>query len=297
MAREFQLTSEQQQDWIDIEKSGVYRIRNIQNGKSYIGSTVMTMRKRINHHLSMLQTNAHKNKHLQQSWNKWTGDNFVFEIVEVVDDKSKVLEREQFYINTERPEYNINQLATGTSGLSSEVIAQRTLTFTESIREAMSYYYKVKKGELTLEQVPEKHMKTVVSKLNYIPVNKGIIGLKNNNYPTNRKERDNQQELNEIRRSKLPIVYAFRQGILIGSWSNVFVLEDESKLDTFNIRSYMKLRNLNGRGGLPPYLCSVPNVQKSCLKGIPYKGLQFSYQPSLQVTVDENVDENGGGLQ
>lgn len=307
MARESQLVGSGQ-DLIDVEKSGIYRITNIVNNKKYIGSAAVTIRKRLNHHIAMLDVNKHKNEYLQHSWNKYGRDNFIFEIVEVVENKDLLLEREQFYLDTEKPEYNINKSATNLLGLTEEAKARKTATFTKTVNNALSYYYKIKNNEMTLEDVPNEYLKIVESRLNFVPSNKGVTGYKNS-YPKNRKPREVTKEQLEIYREKLPKVYAFksktilknnkleRTMICIGEFKNVYSLEEESKLEDFKLKEFMILRNLNGRQGLEPYLCSIVNVQKSCNKRIEYKGLQFSYQPSLSVMVNENVDENGGSLQ
>lgn len=296
------------QDLIDIEKSGIYRITNIVNNKKYIGSAAVTIRKRLNHHIAMLDVNKHKNEYLQNSWNKYGRDNFIFEIVEIVEDKELLLEREQFYLDSEKPEYNINKSATNLLGLTEEAKARKTATFTKTVNNALDYYYKIKNNEITLEDVPNEYLKIVESRLNFVPSNKGVKGYKNN-YPKNRKPREVTKEQLEIYRQNLPKIYVFKLTtvlknnklektvICIGEFKNVYILEEESKKEDFKLKEYMVLRNLNGRQGLSPYLCNIVNVQTSCNKGIEYKGLQFSYQPSLSVMINENVDENGGSLK
>lgn len=49
--------------------AGVYTITNISNGKLYVGSTIHTERRRLEH-FSALATNKHVNKHLQNAYNK-----------------------------------------------------------------------------------------------------------------------------------------------------------------------------------------------------------------------------------
>lgn len=79
--------------------SGIYQIINIKNGKSYIGSAVSIVdRYRI--HKSHLNNNKHHSQYLQRSYNKYGKDSFIFEVLEVVKDKNKLVEREQFYLDT-----------------------------------------------------------------------------------------------------------------------------------------------------------------------------------------------------
>lgn len=98
---------------------GVYKIVNLLNGKKYIGSAASKggIRKRWNEHISGLNNNKHHNKHLQSSWNKYGKDNFIFEILEVIEDIDSILEREQYYIDTVNPEYNKCRIAGNTIGI------------------------------------------------------------------------------------------------------------------------------------------------------------------------------------
>jgi len=79
------------------EIQGIYQIRNLQNGKVYIGSSknIFTRWKR---HLSNLKNKNHPNSHLQSSFNKYGINNFSFEILE---ETNELIKREQFYIDNE----------------------------------------------------------------------------------------------------------------------------------------------------------------------------------------------------
>jgi group I intron endonuclease len=61
----------------------IYRIRNVTNGKFYVGSTVNTQ-ERFRTHRKKLRTGKHHCAHLQAAWNKYGEDCFKFEVVEVV---------------------------------------------------------------------------------------------------------------------------------------------------------------------------------------------------------------------
>ena len=89
---------------------GIYKIINKVNGKVYVGSAV-DLRRRWREHKSILCKNRHYNDRLQKSWNKHGEGNFLFEVIEEVQDKEKLLEREQCYIDILKPEYNICKIA------------------------------------------------------------------------------------------------------------------------------------------------------------------------------------------
>lgn len=90
--------------------SGIYCIINLVNNKKYIGSS-KNIRTRLWCHRAELRHGHHDNCHLQRAWNKYGESNFDFYIIEKCEE-SLLLEREQFYIDTQSPEYNINPITT-----------------------------------------------------------------------------------------------------------------------------------------------------------------------------------------
>lgn len=82
-------------------ENGVYQIRNLTNGKRYIGSAASDygFEQRFSQHLRALRGNYHNNQRLQRAWNKHGADVFVFEILEECD-AAKCIEREQYYLDT-----------------------------------------------------------------------------------------------------------------------------------------------------------------------------------------------------
>lgn len=94
----------------NIKKQGVYAIRNLVNGKMYIGSTINPFNKRWQCHRKRLRKGIHHSSHLQASWNKYGEKNFSFEIIEVTSPEL-CREREGFYIDlykTLNPKYGYN---------------------------------------------------------------------------------------------------------------------------------------------------------------------------------------------
>ncbi|MBS4539797.1 GIY-YIG nuclease family protein [Clostridium sp. D2Q-11] len=76
----------------------VYSIANISSNKIYIGSTV-NYKKRIQKHLSLLRRDKHINKQLQEDFNKYGEDNFIFDILLEVDDLDDLRDLEKHYID------------------------------------------------------------------------------------------------------------------------------------------------------------------------------------------------------
>lgn len=77
---------------------GVYCIINKINAKMYIGSAINTD-KRWREHLYFLERTQHPNRKLQNSWNKYGDNNFLFFVVEKVSDKNNLIPREQYWID------------------------------------------------------------------------------------------------------------------------------------------------------------------------------------------------------
>lgn len=94
---------------------GVYQLRNVVNGKLYIGSSTM-LRKRRNRHFDQLRHGKHHSIYLQRSYNRYGFDKIVFEILEIIEDQSILIQREQYYIDQFKPKYNMCKKAESTTG-------------------------------------------------------------------------------------------------------------------------------------------------------------------------------------
>lgn len=98
----------------ELERSGIYQIVNTVNGKRYVGSAKV-FRLRWSAHRTGLNKNRHHSRHLQASWNKHGADAFVFEIIELCE-ADRLLAREQFWIDSAKPEFNVCPIAGNTLG-------------------------------------------------------------------------------------------------------------------------------------------------------------------------------------
>lgn len=96
------------------ERSGIYQIQNDVSGKRYIGSAVC-IRQRWNEHKSMLRRGKHHCQHLQNSWNKNNPKDFTFSILFLCPTEH-LIELEQHFIDTLKPEFNACRTAGNTSG-------------------------------------------------------------------------------------------------------------------------------------------------------------------------------------
>jgi group I intron endonuclease len=66
-----------------VKPAGVFQIKNTVNGKVLLGSS-LNLEGPLNSHRFMLKIGSHRNKVLQQEWNEYGEDHFLFEILETV---------------------------------------------------------------------------------------------------------------------------------------------------------------------------------------------------------------------
>jgi group I intron endonuclease len=101
----------------------VYSITNTTNSKCYIGSTKHFQRRK-QYHLYNLRKGNHHSCVLQNAWNKYGEASFVFAVIEQMASVDDLSTREQYYLDTLKPEYNIS-LSAYRIKLTPEALARR----------------------------------------------------------------------------------------------------------------------------------------------------------------------------
>lgn len=242
----------------NLQLPGIYVIKNNITKQFYIGSTTMMCLKRISHHYNRLINNKHKNTHLQNSWNKYSENNFSFIII-MNCNKNDCLNIEQRYINffiNKNVLFNINPLASGTPSMSKESISKRAETMKR----------KYASGEITS-----------FFKKGFTPWNKGKKYHQKNKVNYTKPSQETFNKIKEKHREELyPEVYVYCNNYFIGKYRSSADIQDISLGGEF--KNYVKPRNglKNHKGQLYYYLNSS-KVTQSCKSGKLYKGLKFSY--------------------
>lgn len=96
--------------------SAIYAIVNRETLGMYVGSAV-NVAQRWRRHTHDLRKKVHACKHLQNAYLKYGAGAFDWEIVEFVEHKENLIQREQFWIDFFRPAYNKRRIANSCLGL------------------------------------------------------------------------------------------------------------------------------------------------------------------------------------
>lgn len=97
------------------KQCGIYKIKCLANGKFYIGST-NCIYTRWHTHVCLLRNNKHTNIHLQRAVNKYGIAAMVFGVIEFTE-RDNLIQREQYWLDTLQPSFNICKKAESTIGI------------------------------------------------------------------------------------------------------------------------------------------------------------------------------------
>lgn len=161
------------------KKCGIYKITNTINGKVYIGQSV-NLNKRMKSHLAYLKANKHHNNYLQNSFNKYGVEAFVFEVIKLCAIK-ELDNLEMKYIL----EYNSTSEVFGYNLVEG---GQKYRFFTEDVKKKMSLARKGKKlSEQHKKRIGEGHkgkkmsLSSIAKGLATRKQNGSLLGEKNGN--------------------------------------------------------------------------------------------------------------------
>lgn len=148
----------------DLKSVGIYKIINTITGDFYIGSSKRNFKERFKEHCRCYEQFKIGEKHnihpkLWNAFNKYGIENFSIEILEVLDGKTfkEILIREEFYIHTLNPQYNICKYPTksGKPNLNRKLNSE----WKNKIKEKTKLY---KHSEETLKLVDRNNKKNAI---------------------------------------------------------------------------------------------------------------------------------------
>jgi len=205
-------------------KSGIYKIWNILDDRIYIGSAVR-IRKRKDKHIMELRMNKHHSNHLQNFVNKYGIDKLIFEVIEIVEDKTKLIEREQHYLDTLKPQFNSCLIA------GNQLSIKRSDEFKKNLSER-------NKGRLLSDETKQKKSESMMrywkdnpDKLLLFKASKRRKGYKHTQDSKDKMSRNSTFKLKQ---------YTIDE--IINLYNNKVSIEDISK--TLNISKYSVYRYL-----------------------------------------------------
>ena len=138
---------------MDMEQRGIYAIECRVNQYRYVGGTITSFKKRHKNHLSTLAHNNHHSPALQSDWNIYGADVFTFRILEVVDDKDLIPDREVYWMNELQPEYNGKYVAIGYGGKSSpERVPGKSVVWRQPISDELAAAIDARRGLLSRQE-------------------------------------------------------------------------------------------------------------------------------------------------
>lgn len=144
-------------------KTGIYIIKNNVSNKVYIGSA-FHLSNRCSIHKHSLIKNKHHSKHLQNFYNKHPEAIFYFEVLEIVQNREDLKEREQYYLDLFKSYdgingFNICQFAGSTMGRKStpEAIAKMKATWVKmGGHPALGNIFENRRGVPLTEETKQK---------------------------------------------------------------------------------------------------------------------------------------------
>ncbi len=142
------------------KSSGIYQIQSKVNGKTYVGSTVNIKRRVLEGHKNDLKKGKHINTYLQRHYNKYGVNDLIFGILEFCP-KEKLIEREQYYIDTLKPVFNLRKIADSNLGVKWSEESKKRSSIAKTGKKNPAYG--IPKTEKQKEAIRKRHIGKIVS--------------------------------------------------------------------------------------------------------------------------------------
>lgn len=216
-----------------IQKTGIYTITNLINGKMIVGSGILEDRK--SHHFWSLKNNKHCNPHLQNSFNENGGKNFIFEIIEECEHEF-CPDIENWWINmldTKNPNkgYNVETPGKGRIGVKNSIEQNKNIGLGNKNSPRM---LGKKHSEETKKKISESNIGNKISEETKKKISKAILGTKHSE-ESRRKNSEAHKGINTwmkgtkmseynklklVETNSIPILQFDKQGNFIKEWKS-----------------------------------------------------------------------------
>lgn len=224
----------------DVMSCGIYQIRNVINSKVYIGSS-KSIDVRFKDHARHLNKNKHVNQYLQNAWNKYGKDAFVFEIIENCEE-SELVTKEQGFIDSLKTAnreygYNICEQANKpwmtqevkdkiSKTLMGNIPWNKGIPHTEEVKQKMrkpKVGYKNGKHPMCGKKHSSESIKKMrESHLDWLKSNEHSFKGKQHSEETKEKIRTaNAEHLAVLRKSQYKSVAQFKEGVLVDKFESI----------------------------------------------------------------------------
>lgn len=94
----------------------IYKITNLKNNKIYIGFTINEIQVRLRNHIRASRQNKKRHTYLHSAIRKYGEDFFIIEEIEQGVNKKLLKEREKYWIEYFKPDYNLTKGGEGCLG-------------------------------------------------------------------------------------------------------------------------------------------------------------------------------------
>ena len=159
-----------------MKTCGIYGIRNVANGKWYIGQSVNISARRI-YHFSLFRQGTHRNSHLQSAFKKYGAKSFEFHILEKTTEAMLDI-RECAWIDSFRSDNQLFGYNLRTGGKSNHHSSERTrLKISRALtgrRRPKDVCLKISKGKTGVLSSEEAKKNTSMGHKGQVPWNKGL---------------------------------------------------------------------------------------------------------------------------
>lgn len=203
-----------------MSRNIIYKITNILDNKTYIGSSLKGLSSRKHRHLWEMKKNIHHNHHLQREYNKHGESIFKFEEIDKVDDTSQLTDRENHWIRMNNPDYNIMR------DVKSHIGVKRTEETCKKISDGVKDHLNNLNKSRIGKKYTEEHRQNISESLTGRKLSKEHIQKMSDSLKGIKPSKE--LALKRTEHQHKPILQVDRLGNIIKEWKSATVAESES---------------------------------------------------------------------